>query len=547
MMVRLGLLLDLNRPGLSMLDIIRSMIGRGKEGGVVIPTRQRKRGASQVDGAWACAGAVRALCVLAVLAAFVVPFGFAPGALASELSALIGETGQVTGTATDAATQVGIEDLEVCARLRLERFGGHCARTGQNGEYTISEVPAGSYVVEFVVPFRSNLDYASQYYDGKAMQSEAEEVTVTVGETTLGVDAAMRPGGKITGVVTSAVTHNPIAGIKVCAYRPLAVEEQLSRCGESDADGEYTIDPLIGGEYVVVFNAAPNGPLDYAPQYYNDQVVPQQANEVAVTVGETTSGIDAEMQSGGSITGQVTVAATGGPLGGAEVCALSVGELSIGDETPQRCVQTNINGEYMLLQLAAGQDIVEFYDQFGTGYVREYYSGKSSLAEADPLSVAPGMAIMGVDASLHAVGEVTVKPPSPTETTLSTNLASAPPLFARTPVAAIMGSKLVVSRGSAPVRVACSQAACQGSIELVVQVAAKHHLGKAAIAHKEMTLVLATGSFSLARGGSRTVVLHLTPAGKKMLADAGKRHPIAAELILSVKGGKATTRSVLAT
>jgi hypothetical protein len=508
-------------------------------------------GISQVDGAWVCLRA-RALCVLAVLAAFAVPLGFAPSALAAE-------PGQVAGAVTDAATQAGIEGLEVCARLRSERSGGHCARTGQNGEYTIPEIPAGSYIVEFSVPFeggpgssQSDLDYAPQYYDGKASQAEAEEVTVTAGETTLGVDAAIQPGGKITGVVTDAVTHDQVAGIEVCAYRPL--EYEPSRCGATNTNGEYTIDPLVGGEYVVVFRAPSNGPLDYAPQYYSDQASAEQANKVPVTIGETTSGIDAAMQVGGSITGQVTVAATGDPLGGAEVCALSVG-----DETPQRCVQTNTNGEYTLLQLAPGQDVVEFYDQFGTGYVREYYGGKSSLAEADPLSVAPGVTITGVDASLHAVGEVTVKPPSPTETTLSTNLASPMPLIRTAPLVTLATSKLVVSKGAARVLIACSRADCQGSIELIVQAAAHGRESKTARSRKgntagggvvtgktaahEGAVVLATGLFSLADGHSGSVLLYLTPAGRRRLAHA-RRHPLAARLVLSVKGGGTVSRAV---
>src|ERR1700722_4118675 len=425
---------------------------------------------------------------LAVFASFVVILlGFASNASASE-------EGRITGRVTDAATQAGIEGLEVCARLRSERLGGHCARTGQNGEYTIPQIPAGSYIVEFLVPFQdgpgssqSDLDYASQYYDGEVGQAEAEEVTVTGGESKLGIDAAMRPGGMITGVVIDAVTRDRIAGLEVCAYRPLVVEDPPSRCGTTDADGEYAIDPLVSGEYVVVFRVPSNGPLDYAPQYYNDQASAEQTNEVPVTIGGTTPGIDAAMQSGGGIAGQVTVAATGNPLMNAEVCAFSVAALSAGGEAPERCVQTNVSGEYVLSQLTSGQDIVEFYDQFGVGFVRQYYDGKSSRAEATPLSVTSGVTITDVDASLHEVGEETVKPSSPTETTLSTNLAFVTPLLPKTPIAAIVGSKLVVTGGSAPVRVACSHAACQGSIELVAQAGArrgddKHQEDKSALA-----------------------------------------------------------------
>ena len=150
--------------------------------------------------------------------------------------------------------------------------------------------------------------------------------------------------------MTDAVTHAPIAGIEACAYRPLVVEDPLSRCGVTNANGEYTIDPLASGEYMVVFTAPSDDSLDYARQYYNDQVSSEQASEVAVTVGETTSGINAAMQSGGGITGWVTVAATGSPLMNAEVCAFSLAALSVGDEGPERCVQTNVNGEYSLSQ-----------------------------------------------------------------------------------------------------------------------------------------------------------------------------------------------------
>ena len=93
--------------------------------------------------------------------------------------------------------------------------------------------------------------------------------------------------------------------------------------------------------------------------------------------------------------------------------------------------------------------------------------------------------------------------------------------------------------------VECQAAACWGSIELMVQVPARSGKGKTAADHKT-TLILATGSFSLAEGKRGTVVLRLTAEGRKRLAHASKHHPITAKLTLSIRGGKTAIKPVLA-
>jgi len=127
---------------------------------------------------------------------------------------------------------------------------------------------------------------------------------------------------------------------------------------------------------------------------------------------------------------------------------------------------------------------------------------------------------------------------------MTADLAASAPSVTATPLVTLMASKLIVSGGTTPVHVACAAATCQGSIELTVQAPVKSGKGKTAAAHKA-TLVLATGSFSLAEGKRGTVVLRLTAAGKKRLDHASRRHPIAAKLTLSVQSGKTAIRSIL--
>ena len=498
-------------------------------------------GVSRCGQTRAWARAARILCVLAVVAA---PLGFAPSALAAE-------DGWISGTVTDASTHAPIEGVEVCANPFGAYRGGRCAQSGRNGEYIVSELPAGTYDVQFLVGLENEheLDYASQYYSDKSHVSEAESVSVTAGQTTSGIDAAMLPGGKIAGVVTDAVTHASIEGIGVCTSGPPGEELGITtRCATTNSNGEYTLSPLVTGEYVVSFSAPFEGPLDYATQYYDGQSFYPQANKVAVTTGLTSASIDATMQPGGNITGRVTAAATGTALEGIEVCVLPVSQ----GGARERCAETNANGEYTVTQLAAGQDIVELASPFGKNksYQREYDGGKMSYSEADPLTVEAGATVSGIDAALYLPGERPVNTSPAPVTTLSAGLTAAAPLITTTssatttPLVSLMASKLVVSGDAAPVPVTCGQAACQGSVELVVQVASKRHKGKTAVARKE-TLVLATGSFSLGAGRSGIVVLRLTAVGRRRLAHA-RRRPVAARLVVSVRGGRTVSESVVA-
>jgi hypothetical protein len=79
-------------------------------------------------------------------------------------------------------------------------------------------------------------------------------------------------------------------------------------------------------------------------------------------------------------------------------------------------------------------------------------------------------------------------------------------------------------------------------VDLITRVAERRRTGKAGVLGDD-TLVLATGSFSLAKGESGTIALRLTATGQRLLAHA-KHHPLQARLVLFVAGGKITTTSV---
>lgn len=238
--------------------------------------------------------------------------------------------GQISGKVVAAAGKAPIEKLEVCAEADISEIGFifKCAATNAAGEYTIGGLSTGTtYVVRFGTGFFEQLDYVPQYYNGKEKSSEATPVPVTVGATTPNINAEMRAGGHISGVVTDATTHAALANASVCAAGDSS-GAFIFQCATTNAAGEYTITGLSTGMYTVSFG----GPEEtgYVGQYFNGTPIFAQATLVSVTAGATTGAIDAALQVGGTISGRVMDAATHAGVANVTVCAAERAESPIG-------------------------------------------------------------------------------------------------------------------------------------------------------------------------------------------------------------------------
>ena len=204
------------------------------------------------------------------------------------------EGGKIAGKVTNAATEAPIAGIEVCAfpKTSDEEPGGggeteeegteeelaQCPTTAANGEYTISGLASGEYIVGFGSPFMGELNYVTQFYNGKSAYAEAQPVTVTAGGTVSGIDAKLTEGGRIAGRVTDASTGAAIERAIVCAF---GFNPESGGCAFTNANGEYTITGLIGGEYKVGFADPPQ----YAVQYYNGRAALSEADAVSVLSG----------------------------------------------------------------------------------------------------------------------------------------------------------------------------------------------------------------------------------------------------------------------
>lgn len=141
----------------------------------------------------------------------------AEGVTTNGIDAAMQEGGRISGTVTAATGGAPIKGIDACA----SEAGGagstvSCAQTDVHGEYTIPELPGGSYKVEFSPGFCfdcGSLAYRTQFYDGQESWPEANPVAVTLGATTGSIDVQMRPithtltvsrVGSGSGIVTSS-------------------------------------------------------------------------------------------------------------------------------------------------------------------------------------------------------------------------------------------------------------------------------------------------------------------------------------------------------
>jgi RHS repeat-associated protein len=347
------------------------------------------------------------------------------GTTKSGIDATLSPGGQISGRATSAASKAAIAGIEVCA-YAIEGGGSSCARTDASGAYTVAGLTTGNYHVSFAAPYESSLSYLTQYYNGKTY-SEADPVPVTVGATTPNIDAAMQPGGIISGTVTAAPTKAALAHVYVCASGP------EYRCATTGPSGEYDITSLPSGSYTVVFY----GPGEYAQQYYQDKVSGSEADPVSVTAGSTSAGIDAELQPGGTISGKITSADTSAPLEDVWVCRYPVHE-----EYFSTCTYSNAQGEYSFTGLAATEYKIEF-SSYNSNYLTQYYDGKASLSEASTVAVAAGETKSGIDAAMQTGGQI-----AGTVTNASSKLpASGATVTAYTTAFAYVGSTTTNAKG----------------------------------------------------------------------------------------------------
>ncbi len=323
----------------------------------------------------------------------------APGQTVNGVNASLDKVGQIAGVVRAKDTAAPLPGICVGTS---DPLGGNSATTGADGSYSMSASP-GNNIVFFADC--QNQQFAPQYYLNQGQFQTATPLDVKPGVTSAGIDASLSPAGTVSGTVVRNSVGAPLSSILVNIL-PVGSDPTLTvGFAGTDAQGHYQASALAPGRYTVRFSD-PNG--TFAFQYFNRVSQPDAATVVTVVGRQDTSAVNASMIAAGTITGQITDAATGGAPN-PNVCVYD----RLNDVRTAASAFPNLDGSYRLNALTPGSHKVEFADcSFGTsGYPAQFWNTKPGVDTANPIGIQSGILVGGINAAMGAVTPVlTVSP-----------------------------------------------------------------------------------------------------------------------------------------
>ena len=315
----------------------------------------------------------------------------AAGTTTGDIDFSLAGGGSISGTVVRDSDGTPVANVDVWADTYQCCGGGNGTRTAADGTYTITGLQGGNYRVGVHI---SEGGMAGEFYNDTTAWDQASSVSVTVGQTTTGINFSLAAGGSISGTVVRDSDGTPIANVDVWA-------ETYECCGggsgtRTGADGTYTITGLTAGDYRVQVHIE-RGSL--AGEFYDDTPDWDKASEVTVTAGATTPNINFSLGAGGSISGTVLRASDDTPVANADIWA------NVYDGGGGGGTRTAADGTYVISGLAAGDYRVQVHLD-ADNLAGEFYDGTSDWSQAARVTVAASQTTTGIDFSLDSSGSI---------------------------------------------------------------------------------------------------------------------------------------------
>lgn len=228
----------------------------------------------------------------AILALIVTPFPIAGGAAAGP--------GSAEGTVRDASGP--LPGIQVRFYLGGQVVGQDV--TDAEGDFLVEQLPPDPYYyVEFYDPAG---EYATEWYFDRHPAYQPMFVPVTPDATNSLVDTELEVGATITGRLTSAAGE-PITGGSVALWLMNGDNAMDARATDTtDAEGNYAVDRLKAGSYVVGFY----DPWTGLQEYWNNAPTVFAGSRIVLTSGTS---FTADAVLGGQITNTQAPTVSGTP------------------------------------------------------------------------------------------------------------------------------------------------------------------------------------------------------------------------------------------
>ena len=328
-------------------------------------------------------------------------------------------TGTITGTITDEITSAPIPSPFPGAMYLVSALGVGATR-GQNrtvgvdgtGQYTISDLPAGTYTLRVLFP----PNHVSEIHDNIPCTGDdcmsgppaGTPVTVTAGGTLI-INFPVARGGAFSGTVRRASNGQPLSGVRIRVYN---ASTSFMTVVSTGSNGEYILTNLPAGSYFARVDGDDPVGHHVLPELYanlpcwttglasGDSCRIASGTPIVVADSATTTGIDFALDTAGGITGVVTAEDTAQPLAGVRV-ALYVGILRLGLAT------TNGSGAFSFGNLPPGPYQVRT-DGPTANYVDEWFGNVciGCPGTIATVTVASGATTSGINLSLAGGGSI---------------------------------------------------------------------------------------------------------------------------------------------
>ncbi len=197
---------------------------------------------------------------------------------------------------------------------------------------------------------------------GGAVYRGAAEVTVAPPATAV-----------ISGQVTDEISGTALADAKVTVHRLGHI--RWAKSVRTDENGDYKVEKLIPGLYIVKANAR-----DYLPEFFDNASHLAEAFPVQANADSEATGINFQLGHGAVINGSVFVDDSVTVLPGALVAAIRK------TTNTKRFAIADSNGNYSLRSLPQGAYVVL---ASSGGYYPEYYDDAKSEIDAELLNITP--------------------------------------------------------------------------------------------------------------------------------------------------------------